>query len=341
MLVFSNREIVAGKFSAKFAPRGEVLAAADVDAGGNLVKPVKNITDADAAKKIDTLFTGSTPVMVYVHGNNNTPESCFGRLKALQKLYPGVEVVGFSWPSEGYLSDGTQAPGIGTYTTGDESDLKQVKPDNTQKGGISDKIQRYHYAQVNSKNTTDAFARFLRLLAASRLKANKQPFSLAIHSLGAQLFQYSLDVDGATESVGAAYNVALLAPCVRAAGHSAWITRFRPKGRTYVTYNAKDTVLFGAYIADSEQFKLGADPGSDLVQWDGLRYICFTNSPVGAWGHGYFVDGVKGKELKLFGNIFGSQRDFGVGGAAKSVYRQGCDADGTTCYMGVPDPVAP
>ena len=132
--------------------------------------------------------------------------------------------------------------------------------------------------------------------------------------------------------------MALLASCTRAVGHKDWLAKIRPKGQTFVTYNKSDSVLFGAYIADGWQFKLGTDPTRDRLQSTSVRYISFSNSKVGFGGHGYFVlDDMPKKSLKLFRRIFRSLRDLEAGEYPRQVYPVGCDADGLTCYMAAPD----
>ena len=343
MLVFTNRILGPGSdasaFGGAFTPGGEQIAVAEVardGAGWKLSNQDDDVSDVDALNLLLPLFTAGKPLLVYVHGNANPPAHCFERLDDLRKLYPGVEVIGFSWPSEGLLSDGSPLPGVTLPSSPDEGGLAGVTPANRRDTG-HDIIRCYHQAQTNAKDSVDALARLLRLLGTARLHANTQPFSLAIHSLGAHLFQYALQVDGATESAGTAHNIALLCPCVRAAAHSEWLTRFRPKGRTYVTYNKGDNVLFGAAVADGLQTKLGTDPGLDLVHWDGVRYISFSNAANNFGGHGYFVKGVKGKAKALFSRIFASQPDFALPETPKVVYPLGCDPDGAICYMAVPD----
>lgn len=336
MLVFSNRMIESGSFSAAFTPGSDALAMADVAKAGSkwaFVDSDPQVTDKEASDRLAHAFTGRSPVVIYVHGNNNTPETCFKRIALLETLYPRVEFIGFSWPSEGYLSNGSPLPGVDQGNPGDEEDLREVNRSNRKDKGIADRLWRYRRAKINAQESTDAFARFLRLVAGARLQPGTQQFSLAVHSLGAHLFQYTLQEEQATESVGAAHNVILLAPCVRAAGHDDWVTRFRPKGRTYITYCQSDTVLLGAYFADGEQTKLGTDPGPGLVRWGGIRYISFSNSPVGLGSHGYFFKGRSGKKEKLFGRLFGSEADFELPQDHRAVYLD-CDEDGSVCYMG-------
>jgi hypothetical protein len=48
---------------------------------------------------------------------------------------------------------------------------------------------------------------------------------------------------------------------------------------------------------------------------------------------------VSKKAKALFSRIFASQPDFTVPESPKVVYPLGCDPDGATCYMAVPDAV--
>ncbi|QLQ00336.1 MAG: hypothetical protein HZY78_09350 [Burkholderiaceae bacterium] len=118
----------------------------------------------------------------------------------------------------------------------------------------------YQQAKNNAMGAVDSLARFLRLVAVARLQANAQPFSLAAHSMGVHLLQYSLALDATREALGSAFNIALVAGCARASGHKDWVPLLRPKGRVFITYNQNDTTLAGATVADGGQVKLGMAP---------------------------------------------------------------------------------
>lgn len=95
-------------------------------------------------------------------------------------------------------------------------------------------------------------------------------------------------------------------------------------------------MLFGASVADAEQPKLGTDPGADIVHWDAVRYISFSDAPNNFGGHGYFVKSVTQHAKKLFTRIFASQLDFAPNGSPKEVYPLGCEPDGSVCHMAAP-----
>lgn len=352
MLVFTNRATTdapdASAFGTRFEPAATRLAMADVNAapggGWRLSNLLHEATDDDALHALVPRFQAPRPVLVYVHGYNNTPSDTFERCARLEALY-GCEVIGFSWPSEGFLSDGSDLPSLARAAEpvgGGEAELRAIGASNRRELGIQRLIRRYHQSKTNALDSVDAHARFLRLLATARLYVNVQPFSVCTHSLGAHLLQYTLDVFGAGESVAAAQNVCFVAACVRAAGHREWLAKVQPKGQVFVAYNKGDSVLFGAFIADGQQTKLGTDPGAERLQSPAVRYVSFTNAKVGSGGHRYFVlDDMPKKSLKLFTRMFRSERDIQPGEYPRQVYPVGCDPDGITCYMAAPDDDGP
>lgn len=349
MLIFTNRDTQGATdpsaFTTRFAPGATNLGLAAVARDGNgfrLSGLKSQVSDDQALQSLVPVFTGSQRVLVYLHGNNNSPSACFERCARLEEIY-GLAVIGFSWPSEGLQSSGDDLPGLVATSEDKDGDsaLLGVKPSNRTDDGIQRKIRRYHQAKDNASDGKDAMARFLRLLATARLYANQQKMSLAAHSLGAHYLQSTLDVSGALESLGAMQNIALLAACCRASGHASWVSQLQPPGQVFITFNKPDLVLYGARIADNNQIKLGAEP-TDLVESPKVRYVSFTNAQLNFGGHSYFVRDAGKKvpkvQRKLFGRMFGSERDVQVdaGESPGDVYPLNCDADGVTCYMAVP-----
>ncbi len=356
MLIFTNREIEidgggAARFTRRFQPGAETLGVADVvrdDGAFALHQPVATVGDDEAMQRLVPRFAGPRPVLVYLHGNNNPPQACFERCARFAETYD-VEVIGYSWPSEGFLSSGDDLPNMPSAAGRDSDDPREwdglagVETANRTEPWAARKARRYRQAKTNAQDGVDALARLLRLLAAARLYTNRQRMTLAAHSLGAHYLQYTLELAGAAESLAAMHNVALLAACCRADGHDGWVGRLTPRGQVFVTYNRDDLVLFGAAVVDGGQTKLGTDPGRRLVS-PRVRYVSFTNANNGLGGHTYFVR-ERGKKLpkaarKVFGRIFGSERDVrdDLGEYPRQVYPLGCDADGVTCYMANPLP---
>ncbi len=356
MLIFTNRMMTTDpappEFTRKFQPGAETLAVAKVNrvpgGGFSLADPTPQIGDDDAVRVLVSVFSGVRPVLVYLHGNNNSPEACFERCARLDEIY-GLEVVGFSWASEGYLSSGDELPMLAPEAAASDSSelgLASVSPANRKDDRVQNKIRRYRQAKQNAQDSSDALARFFRLLAVSRLYANHQPMTIAAHSLGSHFLQYTIETETAAESLAAAQNIVLLAACCRADGHAGWVSKLSPKSRTYVTYNRNDLVLFGAWVADNKQVKLGTEPGDRIVS-PKVRYVSLTNSQTDLSGHSYFVRDT-GKQMpkahkRLFGRIFAGENDIDIvkGEHPNAVYPTGCDADGSTCYMARPEQIDP
>jgi esterase/lipase superfamily enzyme len=346
MLIFTNRELEDKSdetaFTARYQPAVDRLGFAQVatDAAGawKVSDLHADADDQDSINELLTLFAGPRPVLIQLHGNNNTPASCFARTLLFESIFD-LEVVGFSWTSEGYLPDGSKLVGLTGDASGDGTNLKAVDAANRTDGPIQDMIQRYHQAKTNAKNSIDALARFFRLVGTARLAANAQPFSVAAHSLGCHFLQNALEVSGANESLGTAHNVALLAACVRAAGHRDWVQKLHPEGQVFVTFNNADLVLAGAFFADNGDTKLGANPGSELLESSSMRYIDFTGARNDIAQHDYFVRaGMSGQTRNVLTRIFGSEEDIKTGELPRKVYPVGCDERRLTCFMAAPQP---
>jgi hypothetical protein len=350
MLIFTNREIDQGDsenaVSARYTPLVPDLSLADVRVRGNsrgwkLDNVGRNVSDTDALARLSAVFNAQKNVLLYVHGNNNTPGACFTRCQALEASYD-VNVIGFSWASEGLLPDGTDGvPAVPGDDLDAEDSLAKATGGSASDGWVQRKGRRYAQAKVNAQQSTAALARFLRLVASARLTTMNRPFSAAFHSLGCHFLHYTIERGGAIEALAAAQNVALIAGCTAAAKHAAWVKRINPLRRVYITYTQADSVLAGAKFIDGDT-KLGTDPGAELLPTPKYRYICFDGAAKMKLGaHRYFVPDT-GKELSkkttlLFSRIFGSVADFSPPKEeSRIVYPVGCSPDGGVCYMGRP-----
>lgn len=340
MLIFTNRE-VSGTGSRRelgraFKPYADALTWAVPQAVGDrwrLDRLTVDSDDATATAALAEVFTGERPVLLYLHGFNNTPPACFDRCARLEALY-GVSVVGFSWPSEGALSDGRDLPAASNPSPGDEELLGDIVGRYRGEDPVRERMALYQQAKSNAMGVVDSLARFLRLVAVARLQANAQPFSLAAHSMGVHLLQYSLALDATREALGSAFNIALVAGCARASDHTHWVPLLRPKGRVFITYNQGDTTLAGATAADGGQIKLGMAPGPDRVINGTVRYLCFSGATLDPGGHSYFAwNKLPKHSRKVFARVFGSEPDLRDDEYPRKVYPAGCDADGVTCYL--------
>lgn len=350
MLIFTNRELNvdagnASAFSNVFTPFSDTLNSAEVLPAAHGWKVSQHGTELGneaVMAKIEAVMDGPKPVLVYLHGNNTTPAKCFLRARQLEAQYD-VAVIAYSWTSEGLLPNGEDQAGMDAErpnTDDDEDALTRVQTrEDLKEGWIARKARRYGRAKQNAQESKDSLARFLRLLAAARLRKQNRKVSFAAHSLGCHFLQHTINEQDAEASLSAMHNVILLAPCTEAAKHTAWLSQIHPLLKVYITYTRADAVLFAASVVDSN-LKLGTAWGEERLAGPKYRYIDFENAkkmPMHA--HRYFVaedDKKLSKESKeLFSRIFSSKADFQPPGeSARVVYPVGCLADGSVCYMG-------
>lgn len=330
MLIFTNREVSGAgsrrELGRAFKPYADALTWAVPQAVGDrwrLDRLKVSSDDATATAALAEVFTGEQPVLLYLHGFNNTPPALFDRCTRLEALY-GVSVVGFSWPSEGALSDGRDLPAASNPNPGEEELLGDIVGRYRGEDLVRERMALYHQAKSNAMGAVDSLARFLRLVAVARLQANALPFSLAAHSMGVHLLQYSLALDATREALGSAFNIALVAGCARASGHTDWVPLLRPKGRVFITYNQGDTTLAGATAADGGQIRLGMAPGPDRVNNGTVRYLCFSGATLDPGGHSYFAwANLPKHSRKVFARVFGSEPDLRDDEHPRKVYPAG------------------
>lgn len=352
MLIFTNRELNtassnASALTSAYIPFVDTLNSVSVQSaatgtGWRVSQHQSQLTDPMALKQLSDVLGGDKPVLVFLHGNNNTPTSCFTRCQELEEQY-GVAVIGYSWASEGFLPNGLDPEGMDDTepkSDADEDALSVVKTkESLKEGWIARKARRYGQAKLNAQHSKESLARFLRVVAAARLGTMTQKVSFAAHSLGCHFLHYAVNEQDAEASLSAMHNVILLAGCTGAAKHPAWVGQIHPLLKVYITYTKADSVLFAASIVDGD-VKLGTVPGDELLASPKYRYIDFEGAAKMKTGaHRYFVAD-PGKKLskratELFKRIFNSRLDFDPAAESpKVVYPVGCNSDGSVCFMG-------
>ena len=85
-----------------------------------------DVDNADAMRELLPLFQQARPLLLYLHGYNNTPAAFFERCDRLESLY-GLEIVRFSWSSKQHLHDAYFHPGVdGGVGNGLQQELRRV-----------------------------------------------------------------------------------------------------------------------------------------------------------------------------------------------------------------------
>lgn len=356
MLIVTNRQANAtatdgSAFTSKFSVDGEALSVAHAvkvqNGDGWETRDVQSdAKDSAISNRIGKYLADAQShgrhVLVYVHGNNNDYTKMLQRCYDLTSTYEAIEVIGFSWPSEGYL------PGQKQVLSDFERDMGEDDALDTRKkytNWVLEKRARYLQAKTNAEGSSKAFARFLKLAGKGLANADANAGgTLSVHSLGNHLLLDSIDKYDADKNLKAYSNILLLAPAVPSPSQGLLLDKLQPKKRVFVTYNKNDWVLAGAQIVDGES-KLGLDPGTPALRSANpkVRYVDFENASAGA-GHRYFVnpkDTGKKTTKALFARTFYGLDDVNVGEGEQQVYPFGCSADGKTCFMGANAPQEP
>jgi hypothetical protein len=166
MLIFTNRTLNKASSNAEaltnvFNPFLDTLNSVSVQPSANgsgwkTSQLESSHTDATALKRLSEVLGGNRPVLVYLHGNNNSPATCFTRCQQLETQYD-VAVVGYSWASEGFLPNGEDQAGLDATkpnTDNDEEALSSVKSKaHLKEGWIARKARRYGQAKLNAQQS--------------------------------------------------------------------------------------------------------------------------------------------------------------------------------------------
>ena len=302
----------------------------DVNTSDNVIG--KRLAEHMSAAKLN-----GRRILIYVHGNSNDYLKMLERCYDLTLAYEGIEVIGFSWPSEGFL------PSQKKLMTAFERDMGADDGLNSQlkyRNWMADTQKEYRQSKKNAESTAAAFTRSLKLIAKALANVNTgNDGTLAIHSLGNYLFWQALQNQAALAYTKQFSNIVLLAPCATNAVQQPMLDPLVPMKRVYVTFNKNDWVLAGSQVADKDT-KLGLDPGmpTDLSANAQVRYVDFEGAAVGLAGHRYFIDPHDlrvPKTKQFFSRIFAGEDDLRSGEGEKQAYPFGCTNDGKTCYMGI------
>lgn len=356
MLIITNRHPVAGNssggaFSSKFTVNSPRLAVADANKVGpgdgagdwKVGNIVDSASDADIAARLAEHFAAARlhgrRILVNVHGNGYDYLECLTRCHALSSAFVGIEVIGFSWPSEGFAPT---KPGEIEDIDRDMVDGQGANKPAVFRNWIKSKKDRFQQATRNAASSAVALTRTLQLIdAALATPGAGMSATLAVHSLGNQLYLHAVDERGADAVSKRFANIMLLAPCVDARQQKKLLDPLAPKKRVYVTFSKNDWVLAGAQVIDGD-IKTGLDPGSGkaLSANAKVRYVDFAGAARGIANHRYFIDpndlAVKATR-QLFERTFTGEDDLRAGEEERDVYPFQCDSKRKVCFMGKAD----
>jgi esterase/lipase superfamily enzyme len=357
MLIITNRKVESDQtggeaFSSKFSKNDTKLSIADAfNASADLEAPIwethkieKNASDGQIKKRVTEYAKNAASqgraTLLYVHGNNNDYAKTLARCHFLSQTYEGSEVIGFSWPSEGFPPDAKDQLGSFDREIGNDDGLSN---ESKYRSWFSDKKTYYLQAKKNAAASAHAFDRCLLLIAEIKNANPNLTFVLGAHSLGNELLFNTIQLKTSNASLSFFSNVLLLAPAVSAKNQALLLDHLNPGKRVFVTYNKNDWILAASAVVDGDA-KLGIDPtsASAFSTNKKVRYVDFEGAAGGA-GHRYFLEGEsfdmkRKKRFKLakrfFDRTFAGQYDIQKDEGEKAVYLLGCKPNGKVCYMG-------
>lgn len=171
---------------------------------------------ADNARRL------TKPVLLYVHGYNNTITTALQSAARIRSKY-GCEVIPFLWPTEGRIKDYDE----------DRQD-----------------------AEMSAQPLLRFFAKAMQYLDEA---GNRQPVVLMCHSMGNYVLQCAVetevtrnngvpDLENGKKSLGANdsslfHDIILTAADVDSKDHIEWVRDLRPKGKVFIFINTDDDVL--------------------------------------------------------------------------------------------------
>lgn len=237
----------------------------------------------------------------FVHGYNNNVAAVLDRARQFEELY-GVEVVAFTWPSDGggvagvlsYKSDKRDALlSVGAF------DRAIIKLDEYVKAMNADRVARIESEATrahgnDAESWDETFARSM---------AQECPFTLnlILHSMGNYIFKHYLGSSTYSGQRLVFDNVVMAAADTNNEDHAGWVDRIQCRRRIYITINENDSAL------QASRMKAGEEQKARLGHWPyGLTsqravYVDFTQTEGVGDSHAYFEgDPVQTPGVKAF-----------------------------------------
>ncbi len=241
-------------------------------------------------------------LLVFVHGFNNDVEDVLERSAGLARNY-GVEVLAFTWPSNG----GGTLTGTASY----KSDKRDAKASI----GALDRVlfeigRRMDMLMSESVKKIEAMAREKypdnrekRAVFISEKCDENCPFTINLmtHSMGTYLYKHLL-LSTASEGKGLIFdNVILAAADTNNEDHARWVDQIRARRRVYITINEDDRALQVSRLKTGEEqrARLGHYPFNLHSQH--AAYVQFTDATKVKNSHAYFEgEPLKNEKVKRF-----------------------------------------
>ena len=233
----------------------------DINYEGKII-PASEMAFLETQKR---MCNNSSNCLIFCHGyNTDFPKALKAAFK-IQETYENLEVVLFSWPSDG--------DGVPSY----RSDKREA----SQSAYALDRF----FEKLND---------YLRKYRDEDRRCG-QKISFAMHSMGAYLLEHLLKspiYEGETLYFD---NIVMMSPDVNNQGHADWVDRIRCRNRVFITINEDDFALGFSELKGGEEQEARLGNTARNLNSDNAKYLNFTDVEYVGKAHNYFS---KKKPLK-------------------------------------------
>lgn len=219
----------------------------------------------------DRLIKENRNCVFYVHGYNKTFKESLEQSWEIHEHY-GVEVIGFSWPS-----DPAGITGLDYRKAQRVAEISAPALD-----CIFEKMGRYF--------------RECWIRDPGGSERCRSSFNLVIHSLGNYLFRNFIESAGFTGETRFFDNIVLQQADVDNPSHQTWVNKLRFAKRIYVTINERDVVLAASDVINRD--RLG-NTARNLVA-DRPIYVDFTGADEVGKDHRIYFQAIANDRVKDF-----------------------------------------
>ena len=205
------------------------------------------------------MHKSDTHCVFFVHGFNTDFDNALESAYKIQQSY-GVEVVLFTWPSNG--------------------------------GGMSG-VASYRADKRDAMLSLNALDRCFEKLDSYFQKYAEQchqKFSFVAHSMGNYLFKYLVKSSVYQGETLLFDNILMLAADVNNHDHAEWVEKIQYRNRLFIAINEDDTALLASRAKSGEQQKARLGHWMRNLTAKNAIYIDFTDAQFVHTHHNYFTD---------------------------------------------------
>ena len=213
-------------------------------------------SEAAFLKTQKRMCDNSTNCLIFCHGFNTDFEGALEAAFTIQQIYDDLEVILFSWPSDG---DGPLS-----Y----RSDKREASQSVYALDRFFEKLNDY--------------------LKKYRERRCGQKISFAMHSMGAYLLEHLLKSSVYQGETLFFDNIIMMSPDVNNQGHVNWVERIKFRNRLFITINEDDFALAASEFkgGDEQEARLGNTVRN--LSSNNATYLNFTDAKFVRNAHNYF-----------------------------------------------------